>query len=75
MQIIYTIYNVNLYFFVIYNTHSSMLKMDYFEVNLIQLKYIIDKSVGGACGVMVIVLEIGHGDASSNPGREWLHFT
>ena len=30
---------------------------------------------GGARGVMVIVTGIGHGDTSSNPGREWLHFT
>ena len=29
----------------------------------------------GACGVMVIVVGIGHGDMSSNPGRDWLHFT
>ena len=29
---------------------------------------------GGACGVMVIVIGNGHGDTSSNPGREWLHF-
>ena len=26
-------------------------------------------------GVMVIVVENGHGDTSSNPGRERLHFT
>ena len=26
-------------------------------------------------GVMVIVVGNGHGDSSSNPGREWLHFT
>ena len=26
-------------------------------------------------GVMVIVVENGHGDTSSNPGRDWLHFT
>ena len=26
-------------------------------------------------GVMVIVLENGHGDTSSNPGWDWLHFT
>ena len=25
---------------------------------------------GGACGVMVIVVGIGHGDTSSNPGRD-----
>ena len=30
---------------------------------------------GGACGVMVIVVGNGHGDTSSNPGGEWLHFT
>ena len=29
----------------------------------------------GARGVMVIVLENGHGDTSSNPDRDWLHFT
>ena len=28
---------------------------------------------GGARGVMVIVVENGHGDTSSNPGRNWLH--
>ena len=30
---------------------------------------------GGALGVMVIVVGNGHGDTSSNPGRDWLHFT
>ena len=30
---------------------------------------------GGACGVMVIVVGNEHGDTSSNPGRDWLHFT
>ena len=30
---------------------------------------------GGACGVMGIVIGIGHDDTSSNPGRDWLHFT
>ena len=28
-----------------------------------------------ARGVMVIVAGNGHGDTSSNPGRDWLHFT
>ena len=28
-----------------------------------------------ACGVMVIVVGNGHGDISSNPGPDWLHFT
>ena len=26
-------------------------------------------------GVMVIVAGYGHGDTSSNPGPDWLHFT
>ena len=30
---------------------------------------------GGARGVMVIGVGNGHGDTSSNPGRDWLHFT
>ena len=30
---------------------------------------------GGSSGVMVIVVGNGHGDTSSNPGRDWLHFT
>ena len=33
------------------------------------------KHSGGVCGVMVIVVGIGHDDTSSNPGRDWLHFT
>ena len=31
--------------------------------------------MGDARGVMVIVIGNGHGDTSSNPGRDWLHFT
>ena len=33
------------------------------------------RSTGGARGVMVIVVGNGHGDTSSNPGRDWLHFS
>ena len=29
----------------------------------------------GARGVMFIVVGNGHSDTSSNPGRDWLHFT
>ena len=29
----------------------------------------------GTRGIMVIVIGNGHGDMSSNPGRNWLHFT
>ena len=35
----------------------------------------VDIRDGGARGVMVIVVGNGHGDTSSNPGRDWLHFT
>ena len=31
--------------------------------------------LNSACGVMVIVTGNGHGDTSSNPGWDWLHFT
>ena len=30
---------------------------------------------GGSRGIMVIVIGNGHGDTSSNPGRDSLHFT
>ena len=33
------------------------------------------KNYRGARGVMAIVVGNGHGDTSSNPGRDWLHFT
>ena len=29
---------------------------------------------GGGRGIVVIVVGNGHGDTSSNPGRDWLHF-
>ena len=29
----------------------------------------------GARGVMIILAGCGHADTSSNPGRNWLHFT
>ena len=33
------------------------------------------QNFGGACGVVVIDIGNGHSDMSSNPGRDWLHFT
>ena len=32
-------------------------------------------SQSGARGVMIIVTGYGHGDTSSIPGQDWLHFT
>ena len=40
-----------------------------------RLAYVYKHAHGGArCG-MVIVVGNGHDDTSSNPGRDWLHFT
>ena len=35
----------------------------------------IKRNLGGAGGVMVIVIGNEHGNTSSNPGRDWLQFT
>ena len=35
----------------------------------------VTQTPGGARGVVVIVVGNGHGDTSSNLGRDWLHFT
>ena len=40
-----------------------------------QTRWNLPKIGGGARGVMIIVLVSGNGDTSSNPGRDWLHFT
>ena len=47
------------------------------EKTIVQKPWIIKitKARGGARGVTVIVVGNGHGDTSSNPGRDWLHFT
>ena len=42
---------------------------------MLRCESLIGRSCGGARGVMVIVVGNGHGDTSSNPGRDWLHFT
>ena len=36
---------------------------------------IININIGGSRGVMVIVVGNAHGNTSSNPRRDWLHFT
>ena len=41
-----------------------------FGGKLITLSY-----YGGARGVVVVVVGNGHGDTSSKPGFDWLHFT
>ena len=37
--------------------------------------YYIYIHIGGARGVVIIVVGNGHGDTCSNPRRDWLHFT
>ena len=37
--------------------------------------WLLSRNIGGAHGEMVIVVGNGHGDTSSNPGGDWLHFT
>ena len=38
-------------------------------------KYSYDWNLEGARGVMAIFVGNGHGSTSSNPGRDWSHFT
>ena len=50
------------------------------ETKMLLWKWLVDFNSmsthhGGARGVMVIVAGYGHGDTSSNPGPDWLHFT
>ena len=37
--------------------------------------YLLLDWLEGARGVVVIIVGNGHGDTSSNPGRDWLYFT
>ena len=47
----------------------TILNIDYREKQI--LDYLLNKSLlGGARGVIVIVVGSGHGDTSSNPGRD-----
>ena len=43
--------------------------------NMFKMQIYIYIYLGSAHGVMVIIVGNGHGDTSSNPGRDWLHFT
>ena len=62
-------------------THLTWSKSDLNLVSLVQILRAIhmtpqDIFIQGARGVMVIVVGNGQDDEeSSNPGRDWLHFT
>ena len=45
------------------------------EINKVEGPGTVNKHVGGAHGVMVIIVGNEHGDISSNPRWNWLHFT
>ena len=38
------------------------------------LTFILKKDNVDGCGIMVIIVGNGHGDRSSNPRQDWLHF-
>ena len=56
---------------------NSLVHASYFFKNFLSPFFFTHQEsfCGGARGVRVIVAGIGHGDSSSNPGRDWLHFT
>ena len=49
--------------------------MGFFSIVLNWLDVFYHLEYGGARRVIIIVVENGHGDTSSNPGRDWLPFT
>ena len=53
---------------------QNYIKKNYWKKNFHDMK-MKDNIHLGARGVIVIVAGNGHGDTSSNPGRDWLHFT
>ena len=55
----------------------SKTRLSYHTLININLSWTIPhiRCIRGARGVMVIAVGNGHGDTSSNPGRDWLHFT
>ena len=54
----------------------NFLKVAFIKVDCDQnICFIMMKCWWGARGVMVIIVGNGHGDTSSNLGRDWLHFT
>ena len=52
-----------------YNSESHTIGAELFKICF----YSVINSYSLA--LMVTVVENGHGDTSSNPGRDWLHFT
>ena len=64
---------IRLTFSFLYSTH--LCNFFYCEIKTIALRKLYYTKIEGARAVMVIVVGNEHGDTSSNPGRDWLHFT
>ena len=60
---------IKYWYLIPYNSVQSI------HINVIIIIIIIIIMSGGARGVVVIAVGNEHGDTSSNPGRDWLHFT
>ena len=72
---------INCFLYIYTHTHTHT-HTHIYVVCIIYIKQFILASgfsnfflMGGTRGVMVIIVGNGHGDTSSNPGRDWLPFT
>ena len=74
----YKILNYHSFTFILVQVFISNIKMykisNYYFFGVIWYQLFLS-DCGGARGVLVIVVGNGHGDTSSNPWRDWLHFT
>ena len=57
------------------NSFTDLIRRTFEHNWIMWIQTVYTVHCGGARGVMVIVVGIGHGDTSSNPGRDWMHFT
>ena len=73
-KLTYTIVQNNLLFLLMSTTEKTKLYILYL-IQIISFCCLYNIVLGGARGVMVIVAGYGHGDTSSNPGPDWLHFS
>ena len=62
----------NTYIYIYIYIHMGLLILEKTYTYIYRLR---PQSKQGARGVVVIAVGNEHGDTSSNPGRDWLHFT
>ena len=75
-------YCISFHFFFLFLLNVKFTRFLHFQILSLSLSiyrflsfFLLSLHKFKAHGVMVIVVGNGHGDASSNPGRDWLHFT